>query len=477
MSEIVMPWAGKAESYAGWVPNVGSHLSFSVVEASERAIAYSRAVVGAPKRLVLAIERRVANDYPWWTPLFAWFRPDLVHQWVLEAWTCQTLVPVRSAEGAIDGKLDRQGMLQGRVHLLPTAQEEKNWKQDQTEAVAEIQHLLLTAPHHPDPGQLSDVQAAVATQARRVRGRIEIEFALMRTGELRLWYGADGSAPDNEGDRFRVAEQAYYFIKDLVHDHEHHDPSSDQITPLTAIRADQAEDPTHERETGWRRETLWSLSREIERLNREGGLVDLRKSLGVIAYAQSFQQVLMGHTRNRDYPTRFEAATHVYDYDFAHMKESIRATIDVLATKKAQTVQLALAASATFLSALSVVSSLVSSHNGGEPKVPATGAPDHVVTFQVGDPLISILAYDPVLTALLAMFAVLMIAAWAPADGRAGIYTRPQRVIAQLSRAAAVSESRTARGQFIRHLVTIGTCLALSSILLVGLVYLLTLLF
>jgi hypothetical protein len=475
MSDIIMPWAGKAESYAGWVPNVGSHLSFSVVESSARAIGYSRAVTGAPERLVLAIERRVANDFPWWTPLVSWQRPDLVLQWVMDARTGPTMVPVRSSDGTIEGKLDRQGMVVGRVHLLPTAQEEVGWKQEQTEAVGEIQRLLLTAPHYSSSAQLDVVQAAIVAEAHRVQGRIQVEFALMRTGELRLWFDDDGKAPDDEGDRYRVAEQAYYFIKDLVHDHEHHDPSSDQITPLTAIHTGKAPDPTHEPEIAWRRETLWSLSREIERLNREGGLVDLRKSLGVIAYAQSFQQVLMGHTRNSQNPTEFEPATHVYDYDFAHMKESIRATIDVLATKKTQLVQLALAGSATFLSALSVVSSLASSHNGGEPKT-VKGAPVDVVTFHVGDPLVSILAYDPLLTALLAVVAVLMLAAWAPADGRAGIYTRSQRVIAQLSRAAAVSTSATARSQFVRHLLTMGTCLALTLLLVVALVYVLTLL-
>src|SRR5690242_18113281 len=132
--ESKVPWQGASPSYAGWVPNVRSHLSFSMIGASRRAEAYTRAYKqvpkgeakdassDAPKRLVLALERRVSNDYPWFTPIVAHFRRDLVHYWLLDAETRKTGVPTKKLDGSVEPEADRQGMLVGSVHVMPYGQ-------------------------------------------------------------------------------------------------------------------------------------------------------------------------------------------------------------------------------------------------------------------------------------------------------------------------------------------------------------------
>jgi hypothetical protein len=64
-------------------------------------------------------------------------------------------------------------------------------------------------------------------------------------------------------------------------------------------------------------------------------LTDQRRSLGIIAYAEAFQSTLMGHVRAQ-YGRQFKTSTSVHDYDFKHLKDPIKANIDVNSTRLAQ---------------------------------------------------------------------------------------------------------------------------------------------
>ncbi|MGP7795614.1 hypothetical protein [Sphingomonas sp. CLY1604] len=446
--EQTLPWVGAQRSYAGWVPNVRSHLSFSVIGASRRAEAYSREFKGR-SRLVMAFERRTSLDYP----LPEWFVrrrwPDLTQHWLLEG----TTRPVRVFHPDSDDPdltRDRQGMLVGRVHILPH-QAEPDWRDRQGHAILRIREELMLAPSRPRDAELEALRAQIVSLATHGSlNRIEVQFALLRTGEVRLWF-ADETTPSIEGDGEdeddlrRIAEQAYFFVKDVVHDHTHHDPSSDQITPLVEINPRDA-DPSHVGEVAWRRETLWSLSREIERLNRDGGLVDRRRSLGIVAYAQAFQSGLMGHLRDPSSPTGFRKAPAVYDYDFAHLKESIRASIDVASTAKAQAVQLTIAVTATVISSISLAASLTSAHNGSQIR-DENGGPAHSIGFAEGTAAIRLLAHDPFLSGGVVAILLLGVLSATLADGEAGLFNPLQRVISQLSRATSISLARSSRKQ------------------------------
>lgn len=446
------PWAGAARSYAGWVPNVRSHLSFSVIGASRRADAYSRPYRDPPSRQVLALERRTSNDYPLPERLARWIWSDLTQHWLMEGVTRPTRIWHPTSD---DPELtyDRQGMLLGRVHVLPHQDAERD-RRIQDDAITAIRTELLLAPERPNDQELAALRDSIVDRAvAGSRNRLEVQFALLRTGELRLWFDErttpllipDGAAP--EDDLRKIAEQAYFFIKDVVHDHTHHDPSSDQITPLTEIDPAGA-DPNHVGEVAWRRETLWSLSREVERLNRGGGLVDQRRALGIIAYAQAFQQGLMGHIRDASGKNGFKAASSAYDYDFAHLKESIKASIDVVGTARTQTVQLTIAFVATLLSAISVVASLTSSHNGGMPR-DDHGAPVGGIVFGHGDEFLRILAWNPFMTGGGIAILLLGILSATLADGEAGLFNRFQRVVSQLSRAISISLAYDSRKQVV----------------------------
>lgn len=460
--ESKVPWQGASPGYAGWLPNVRSHLSFSMIGASRRAEAYTRAYkqapkseakdasIAGPKRLVLALERRVSNDYPWFTPIVAHFRRDLVHYWLLDAETRKTGVPTKNLDGRVESEADRQGMLVGSVHVMPYGQvraddtPDHDAEKQQLGVLASIELKLANAPFDPTNHQLDTLRSEILELAGSTNGRVEIRFALMRTGEVRLWYAEGALETLGTEAAGLIAEQAYFFLKDIVHDHTHHEPSSDQITPL--VRTDIKDEEDHSGEIAWRRETLWSLSREIERLNRDGSLVSFRRSLGVIAYADAFQQALMGHIRKKNNPATFEMVPEVHRYDFGHLKDSIKASIDVAAAKKAQTIQLTVAFIATFLSAVSVVGSMVSAQNGSLSRLGGELG-DGKILLQSGQILIWLFALNPFATGTIAALLMLGAVSLWLTDGRAGIFNPFQRVLSQSFRAASVSISASPQWQ------------------------------
>lgn len=427
-------WQTGFRQYAGWVPNVRSHLSFSMIAAARGALTWTQPLQGSATRIVLAYQHRIVNDYP----VAAWIAkriaPDISLHWLLVAQTGATEIPI-TIKDKPSPQRDRQGMLRGTIQLMPYM-DQGGLREQQKAAIAELKSLLRSDPCADN----------IAVKARRdeavdivLRGTptITLQFALMRTGECRIWYA---NKPDDvdETDLDWVAEQGYYFIKDMVHEHTHHDATSDQITPLYRFGR-SSQEAGHDDEIAWRRETLWSISREIERLNREGGLTDQRKSLGIITYAEAFQQSLMGHTRTGDLEEPFTASTLVHHYDFKHLKESIKASIDVDSTKLSQTIQVAIAALSAFLATTSLVSSLVSAHNGAGAKNMKTGAPADPITLGGLDGWVPTLASDPAYTGFGVMVALLGFIAYFLLDGRAGIYNRAQRWLSQLGRAISVT--------------------------------------
>jgi hypothetical protein len=471
------PWATAYRSYAGWVPNVRSHLSFSMIGAAKRAHTFTAPYRARPSRVVMVHQHRIVNDYPLPNCLATRLHPDISLHWLLNAETTSTIIPIIEV-GVLKPERDRQGLLRGTLSLLPHMHD-KGARKRQNHSLKGIGDLL--GVNSFDSGQGVTAEAfdqKVDAHRKKIFDlivdsgpSIELQFALMRTGECRIWYESP-IADVEETTLHSVASQAYYFVKDIVHDHTHHDATSDQITPLHPFGRSLGEED-HDDEVAWRRETQWSLSREIERLNREGGLTDLRKSLGIIAYAEAFQASLLSHVRTSanvsrqgeatadDMPPdgtgvpaeagaatlgavpadvelqRFKLSTSVHNYDFKHLKDSIRASIDVTATRRAQTIQLAIAAFTTWIATTALVSSLVSAHNSSVPQT-APGAETLKVTLGGLDQWLPWLAACPPLTGVGVSVVLLMILSLFLVDGRAGIYNNTQRVFSQFGRAIAV---------------------------------------
>jgi hypothetical protein len=122
---------------------------------------------------------------------------------------------------------------------------------------------------------------------------IFVDFVLYRSGEVffaePVWKDEEIEAMSDEyaaslgHDLSKwIADQSYFFLRDITHRHQHHRPSSDTILVLQYRGKD---------DVGWRRFIVYSLYHHIIRAKRFGDTASLFQSMGVLAYCQSFQTV------------------------------------------------------------------------------------------------------------------------------------------------------------------------------------------
>lgn len=119
---------------------------------------------------------------------------------------------------------------------------------------------------------------------------ISIHFELSRSGVVRfshpkfvnatIFVNSVSHAAEDDVDFERwVADQSYFFLKDICHVHQHHSPEVDTILLLQRI------DDPH-----WQNQVSYSLHHYIIKLRRSHSRKDLNRALGVLSYARSFYQ-------------------------------------------------------------------------------------------------------------------------------------------------------------------------------------------
>ena len=414
VTDPAAPWAGKTYSYAGWIPNVHSHLSFSLIGSGRGPeVAFmSPRYFGRLCRFVCVLQRRETDDFlapMWWTRLF---RPQAIQHFLLVGSTVEIATPIgvtdlvvevppkrRTVLGwkaferfklpsgadrgevqtqqrrSVETALDDQGMLQGQLFVLPR-QKPRKARREQRDWLKNLRKRLRDAENEKGGPQrdveLDRMPSSLANDIANCSPfSVRLEFALFRTGEVRIWFEDDVAKALTFEARREITRQCYYFMKDMVHHHVHHEAKSDQITPLTAVGSGDTDhsdsEPNHGEDRGeelWRRETVWSLSRAVDALARRGKLQDLREATGILAYADAFQKTLLLYRRQHKNPARFEPNPVTYRYDFAHIRESLKVQLDQVTSRRTTLSQLIIAGLAGCIAATSLLVSAVSAFNG-----------------------------------------------------------------------------------------------------------------
>lgn len=117
------------------------------------------------------------------------------------------------------------------------------------------------------------------------RGHVEIETDDAATKEY-----ADSASLDH-----LLANQAFYFLKDIAHVHQHHEPKHDAITEVHRVEAD---------DTQWIYSTEHDLYRAIIRYKRFRNEKALFRASGILAYAKSFERC---YSKQTDSPRSYNA--------------------------------------------------------------------------------------------------------------------------------------------------------------------------
>lgn len=323
-------------SFAGWIPTITGHLSFSLIGLSGSAPgtvvanASSGAIEGRPSTLrhVAVCQSRRTRDLPW--PFY--LRSSAKAEYILLGTSKSATRPVLATDGsnAVEEHSDDVGALCGRIYVVPHHRDAAAAARAALRSIKKAIALAGDEAPRGGAGQLGGLSGKVRQilQDASAKGVVALgaDFQLYRTGEFRLSLDsneptiADDEVPQN-GARFNylLASQIYYFTKDIAHRHYHHESSSDNLLPI--VGAGPGDDES------WRRETLWSLARAVLEMRRRRHLAGHKSALGILAYAEAFQG-LLAQVQRRENGDGFERISSGPIYDFTHTRMSLDATIE-----------------------------------------------------------------------------------------------------------------------------------------------------
>lgn len=237
--------------------------------------------------------------------------------YVLEGYVSPSKTPYDTgnfdcSHGPVPVRDDTLGVLHGKIHIVRKGSLSENWTLAQK----------FTAFSTTKTSETSKANWMAFQEELEKNSRNSISFLLFRTGELRLKRGNEELPSEFESDENRTTapaqqvKQAYYFLKDCAHHHYHHNAHADQLLRVTNVGPE---------DLAWRRETLWDLSRAIIKMRRERQLFRRKDAVGVIAYAEAFQNILARVRREND---DFSPVPELATYNYTNLKESISSEND-----------------------------------------------------------------------------------------------------------------------------------------------------
>ena len=246
------PWVDAEYSFVGWVPNVSGHLSFGLICADGQLDAFNRRHPITGERAVAIHRKRSAQDFPLPGRLVGLFRRSATLDYVVVGRTAVANTP-HWQNDQIEEKIEENGVLIGSVLVVPRDSDKATksirgkFLQSIDTAIAEAQ----TVEHDKVSDTFASLPENILDYATKAQNQILchiVNFALFRTGELRVWFdlseflGRDVSAKKANDSELFAAEhlpsQIYYCLKDLTHRHYHHDPETDQLIDLHRVSSD-----------------------------------------------------------------------------------------------------------------------------------------------------------------------------------------------------------------------------------------------
>ena len=273
--------------YAGWIPSVNGRLSFRHIGESRHPCETLYAnVTTEHKRYILGFQQRRLSDQFF----------QLITHWIFEVEDRFWFVICATTDGAPD----RANQIQGTVHIYKS---KVDWRTKANKSVGASIVSLNDSRLAIDDGRDQKIENTFAAAGRtlEITSDIELEFILWRTGEIYfsrplfsdsdLEDGSIAYATKLKQDFPKwIADQAYFFIRDISHRHQHHASDSDTILILQ----------DHEDDVEWRSNVLYSLHHFIIRAKRFADTRSLYQCIGVLAYANSFRATCSRFLQDRD---------------------------------------------------------------------------------------------------------------------------------------------------------------------------------
>lgn len=185
---------------------------------------------------------------------------------------------------------DIDGVVVGRIYIFKS---KSDWRQGPESAVRAARDKLNYAHLSLDQRKKDYIEGAASSAEKSLQDSADIylDFELRRSGELLvsvptfrdadLLNASESFAHDEGGNDFRkwIADQAYFFLRDLSHHHQHHDRKIDTILILQPLSLGPIL---------WRQRIVFSLHFHIISARRAKSSVGLIQAAGILAYCNAF---------------------------------------------------------------------------------------------------------------------------------------------------------------------------------------------
>lgn len=260
--------------YSGWIPTVSGRLSFSIIgHANHPTPAITSNVTNGKTRYILSYQRRFLLD-----PLISTFSkviPILLRREGVFWCVCVAQCPDSSGQYVSD--------LEGTLYIFHG---KKNWRGAVEKNVKHLQNILDNQFRNTKGSNEEVIKRfELLTSFLKTTSSYYCKFTLRRNGVTRLFppqvNEIRAGAPtghDNENTRKAICSQLFYFLKDITHEHQHHNPNTDTLIGIYPTDDDLA----------WRVSTLRILYRRIIQFKRTKISKIFYLSLGLLTYVKSF---------------------------------------------------------------------------------------------------------------------------------------------------------------------------------------------
>jgi len=268
--------------FKGWLPTVSGRLSFSVFGyADHPSKVVSANVADGKTRIIICYQKRNLSD-----SLFGEYFARAFFGLSGKFWFA-LLARADDCATAEDSPLE------GHLFLF---HERQLWRKEAEVLVRPAQRDLRAFESMTGSMSLSSYFGSHFTDLASSLASLSsfnARFQTQRDGETLIdipalsGFSSNSPAfPDDEPQRghiiHAVTSQLFYFLRDVGHVHQHHNPSTDTVVNLHLF--DGKDDLT------WRCETLRALYRKVLEYKRRKDVAVYGASLGVLAYAEAFER-------------------------------------------------------------------------------------------------------------------------------------------------------------------------------------------
>lgn len=307
-------------TFFGWIPTVSGALSFSAFGDTShppRAISANR--TDRKTRYLVSFRARDCSDIlvPFKSKLGPWFFNLSGKLWFVCVGKCET-------------RNGTQELMEGQVLIF---HDRDLWRNNVGKIVRDAQELLKDYRYgtHPNIENYFEHRYVELIDQLPALSAFNATFNITRIGftklqladKMELHHGAP-SLPDAQPARDHVkhilAAQLFFFLRDIGHRHQHHDPYTDTIVDLWP---ETPKDPFY-----WKLQTLFSLYRKVISYKRVKSPSSITASLGVCAYADTFRALIADTATPAQlarmpqfYSENVRNSIHAVDYEMNRRRE------------------------------------------------------------------------------------------------------------------------------------------------------------